>query len=157
MSEVVVADADAMRSHGRDFASRVRAGDVIVLAGPLGAGKTTWVQGLADGMGVRGPITSPTFVIARVHPSLRGGPSLVHVDAYRVGGALEFEDLGLADDVERAVTVVEWGEQLAPTLGQEWVQVTIDRPAGADGATGEGGPRRVSVAGSGDRWADAAR
>lgn len=157
MSGVVVADADDMRSHGRDFASRVRAGDVIVLAGPLGAGKTTWVQGLAEGMGVRGPITSPTFVIARVHPSLRGGPSLVHVDAYRVGGALEFEDLGLADDVERSVTVVEWGELLAPALGHEWVQVTIDRPAGADGVTGEGGPRQVSVTGTGDRWADAAR
>jgi len=155
VTEVVVADADAMRSHGRDFASLVRAGDVIVLAGPLGAGKTTWVQGLADGMGVRGPITSPTFVIARVHPSLRGGPSLVHVDAYRVGGALEFEDLGLADDVDRAVTVVEWGEQLAPALGREWVQVTINRPAGTSGAIGEGGPRRVTVTGIGERWSEA--
>jgi len=153
----VVADADAMRAHGRDFASVVRAGDVIVLAGPLGAGKTTWVQGLADGMGVRGPITSPTFVIARVHPPLRGGPPLVHVDAYRVQGALEFEDLGLADDVDQAVTVVEWGEQLAPMLGQEWVQVTIVRPAEADGAVGEAGLRWVTVTGSEERWAAATR
>lgn len=129
-----------MRARGREFAADLTAGDVVVLTGPLGAGKTTWVQGLADGLGVRGPITSPTFVIARVHPSLADGPALVHVDAYRVGTAWEFEDLGLDADLARAVTVVEWGESVVSALTDQWWEVTIDRSAvGSD----ETGPRAI--------------
>ena len=86
-------DADAARAFGLALATVLRAGDVLVLTGDLGAGKTTLTQGLGEGLGVRGPITSPTFVIARVHPSLVGGPALVHVDAYRLGGAVELDDL----------------------------------------------------------------
>ena len=82
----------------------------MVLSGELGAGKTTFTQGLGAGLGVRGDVTSPTFVIARVHPSLSGGPALVHVDAYRLGGIDELDDLDLDASLDEAVTVVEWGE-----------------------------------------------
>src|SRR6202046_2719509 len=92
--------------------ARLRAaGGVVVLSGPLGAGKTTLTRGIGAGLNVRGPVTSPTFVIARVHPSLAGGPALVHVDAYRLGGLAEVDDLDL--DLGGSVTVVEWGEGLA--------------------------------------------
>jgi len=106
------------------------AGDLVVLNGPLGAGKTTVTQGLAEGLGVRGPITSPTFVIARVHPSLVGGPKLVHVDAYRLGGSAELDDLDLDTDLEQAVTVVEWGAGLAEALGERRLEITLS--AGQD-------------------------
>ena len=112
---------------GRALAGRVRGGDVVVLTGELGAGKTTLTQGLADGLGVRGPITSPTFVIARVHPSLTGGPALVHVDAYRLGGSLELDDLDLDASIEDSVTVVEWGHGLAESLADSWLEVELTR------------------------------
>ena len=110
---VDVATADEMRGLGRRLAADLRAGDLLVLSGPLGAGKTTLVQGIGEGLGVRGPVTSPTFVIARVHPSLRGGPPLVHADAYRLGGAAEIDDLDLDSGTDSSVTAVEWGEGLA--------------------------------------------
>ena len=124
---LVVADAEAMRRLATDVAKRCRAGDVVVLSGPLGAGKTTFTQGLAVGLGVAGPVTSPTFVIARVHRSTVGGPDLVHVDAYRLGGLAELEDLDLDASLAESVTVVEWGEGLAETLSPEVVRVQIER------------------------------
>ena len=127
LNRVVVADADAMRRLAADVAKRCRAGDVVVLSGPLGAGKTTFTQGLAAGLGVAGPVTSPTFVIARVHRSTVGGPDLVHVDAYRLGGLAELEDLDLDASLAESVTVVEWGEGLAETLSPEVVRVQIER------------------------------
>jgi tRNA threonylcarbamoyladenosine biosynthesis protein TsaE len=93
-----------MRELGARLAGLLRPGDLIVLAGPLGAGKTTLVQGIGAGLAVRGPVTSPTFVIARVHPSLVGGPDLVHADAYRLGSRLEVDDLDLEADLDHAVT-----------------------------------------------------
>ena len=121
-----------------------------MLAGELGAGKTTFVQGLADGLGVRGPITSPTFVIARSHPSLVGGPALVHVDAYRLGGAVELDDLDLDTDVEDAVTVVEWGTGLAESLGGSgYLVVSLERAVGEDG---DADPRVGRLVGFGARW-----
>jgi len=127
LNRVVIADADAMRRLASDVAKRCRAGDVVVLSGPLGAGKTTFTQGLAAGLGVAGPVTSPTFVIARVHRSTVGGPDLVHVDAYRLGGLAELEDLDLDASLAESVTVVEWGEGLAETLSPEVVRVQIER------------------------------
>ena len=103
-------DAEAMRGLGRSMAGQLAPGDLIVLTGSLGAGKTTFTQGLGAGLGVRGAVTSPTFVIARVHPSEVGGPALVHVDAYRIGGIAELDDLDLDTSLDDAVTVVEWGE-----------------------------------------------
>ena len=98
-------------------------GDLVLLAGPLGAGKTTLVQGLGEALRVRGLVTSPTFVIARVHPSLADGPALVHVDAYRLGGLAEVDDLDL--DLAGSVTVVEWGEGLAEGLSADRLEITI--------------------------------
>ena len=97
-----------------------------MLTGGLGAGKTTLTQAIAEGLGVRGPITSPTFVIARVHPSLVGGPELVHVDAYRLDGSLELDDLDLDSELDEAVTVIEWGAGLAEELSQERTELVID-------------------------------
>ncbi|MEV0404501.1 tRNA (adenosine(37)-N6)-threonylcarbamoyltransferase complex ATPase subunit type 1 TsaE [Actinoallomurus sp. NPDC050550] len=133
-----------MRELGRRLAGALRAGDLVVLSGPLGAGKTTLTQGLGEGLKVRGPITSPTFVIARVHPSLAGGPSLVHADAYRLGGLDEVDDLDL--DLQDAVTVVEWGEGLVEELSEDRLEVTIER--------GDSEERTVRIAGVGARWAD---
>ena len=95
MSHVVVPDRDAMHRAGAALAGLLRAGDLVVLSGDLGAGKTTLTQGIGEGLGVRGGVTSPTFVIARVHPSTVGGPALVHVDAYRLGSTVEIDDLDL--------------------------------------------------------------
>src|SRR5450755_5115212 len=122
---VDVATADEMRGLGRRLAADLRAGDLLVLSGPLGAGKTTLVQGIGEGLGVRGPVTSPTFVIARVHPSLRGGPALVHADAYRLGSRAEVDDLDLDADLDSSVTVVEWGEGLVEDLSPSFLEIKI--------------------------------
>lgn len=111
-------DAEATRAAGVRFAEQLRPGDLVILSGELGAGKTTFTQGLAAGLGVRGPITSPTFVLARVHPSLTGGPALVHVDAYRLGSLAELDDLDLDASFDESVTVVEWGEGKAEALAE---------------------------------------
>jgi tRNA threonylcarbamoyl adenosine modification protein YjeE len=113
-----VDDRAAMLVLGRRIARVLAAGDLVVLTGVLGAGKTTLAQGIGAGLGVRGPITSPTFVIARVHPSQSGGPDLVHVDAYRLGSIAEVDDLDLDATLEDAVTVVEWGEGSSTTSAQ---------------------------------------
>lgn len=119
-------DADATRAWGTHLGRMLRAGDLVILTGGLGAGKTTLTQGIAEGLGVRGPITSPTFVIARVHPSLVEGPVLVHVDAYRLGGLDELDDLDLDADLDRAVTIVEWGKVVAEELAADALEVTLD-------------------------------
>jgi len=134
-----------MREFGARLAARLRAGDLVVLSGPLGAGKTTLVQGLGSGLGVRPPITSPTFVIARVHPSLRGGPELVHADAYRLGDTLEIDDLDLDTELAAAVTVVEWGEGLVEGLAEDRLEVDIQRCPDDR--------RVVRIHGVGPRWA----
>ncbi|MFN8193389.1 MAG: tRNA (adenosine(37)-N6)-threonylcarbamoyltransferase complex ATPase subunit type 1 TsaE [Nocardioidaceae bacterium] len=150
-----VPDADAMRELGVELGSRLRAGDLVVLTGELGAGKTTLTQGIGAGLGVRGGVTSPTFVIARVHPSLGDGPDLVHADAYRLGGLAELDDLDLDASLDGAVTVVEWGEGLAESLSDSHLEVRIQRALG-DTATGLD-PRVVRVRGWGPRWVGPAR
>ena len=152
--------AARMRWLGGRLAALLRPGDLIVLNGPLGAGKTTLVQGIGAGLGVRGPVTSPTFVIARIHPALRGGPALVHADAYRLGSPAEVDDLDLDADLDSSVTVVEWGGGLAEGLAPDWLEVTISRPPpalAADPEPADGDqPRMLRLAGRGDRWAAAA-
>jgi len=127
-----LAVAEDTRTWGARLGRLLRAGDLVVLTGELGAGKTTLTQGLAEGLGVRGPITSPTFVIARVHPSLVGGPALVHVDAYRLGGFAELDDLDLDASLEDSVTVVEWGHGLAEDLAEDRLELVL---AGEDTRT----------------------
>jgi len=157
--EVTVATSAEMRDLGRELASLLRAGDLVILGGPLGAGKTTLTKGIGDGLGVRGPVTSPTFVIARVHPSLTGGAALVHADAYRLGSARELDDLDLDADTDTSVTVVEWGEGLAEGLSGDRLEVTIGpspgQSQGQDDTSGEGDqPRTVRIHGVGERWQD---
>ena len=152
-----VPTAAAMRALGRELARLLRAGDLLVLTGGLGAGKTTLVQGLAEGLGVRGPVTSPTFVIARSHPSLVGGPALVHADAYRVGSLGELDDLDLDTSLEESVTVVEWGGGLVEDLAEARLEVELHRRTGAAAAGGGeqddvDEPRRVVLRGVGARW-----
>ena len=145
MTGVELATAQAVTDFGRALATVLRAGDLVVLTGDLGAGKTTLTQGLGKGLGVRGPITSPTFVIARVHPSLRSGPALVHVDAYRLGSLDELEDMDLDATIEAAVTVVEWGEGLVEQLTESHLHVTLV----ADPVTEV---RRLRIEALGPRW-----
>ncbi|WP_344898618.1 tRNA (adenosine(37)-N6)-threonylcarbamoyltransferase complex ATPase subunit type 1 TsaE [Actinomadura meridiana] len=142
-----------MRGLGVRLAGLLRAGDLLVMAGPLGAGKTTLTQGIGEGLKVRGPITSPTFVIARVHPSLVEGPPLVHADAYRLGGFAELDDLDLDASLDESVTVVEWGEGLAEGLAEDRLELVISRGDDGDG-DGEDERRHVTITGIGDRWAD---
>jgi tRNA threonylcarbamoyladenosine biosynthesis protein TsaE len=143
---LVLPDTDATVALGRRLARLLRAGDLVVLTGGLGAGKTTLTRGLGEGLGVRGAVTSPTFVIARVHPPLGDGPELVHVDAYRLGGAAELDGLDLDADLDEAVTVVEWGAGLAEGLADDRLELTLV----ADPATES---RRLDVLAVGPRWA----
>jgi tRNA threonylcarbamoyladenosine biosynthesis protein TsaE len=155
LAELRVPTAAHMRGLGLRLATLLRAGDLVVLTGPLGAGKTTLVQGIGLGLGVRGPVTSPTFVIARVHPNTGDGPPLVHADAYRLGSRAEVDDLDLDADLDSSVTAVEWGEGLVEDLAQDrlHIEITMGHPAG-DGPGGTPGaePRVVRLSGRGQRW-----
>jgi tRNA threonylcarbamoyladenosine biosynthesis protein TsaE len=117
---------------GRHLASVLRPGDLVVLDGPLGAGKTTMARGIGEGLGVRGAVTSPTFVIARVHPPdpTRGGRTpLVHADAYRLGGVSEVDDLDLDASLAESVTLVEWGAGKVEQLSDAYLHVRLERHA----------------------------
>jgi tRNA threonylcarbamoyladenosine biosynthesis protein TsaE len=149
---VTVGSADAMRDLGRRIATLLHAGDLVLLIGPLGSGKTTLAQGIGRGLRVREPITSPTFVIARAHASRSTGPPMVHADLYRLGGVLEFDDLDLDASTADSVTVVEWGEGLAEALADDRLEVRLERPLDAPGDCPE--PRVVTITGRGRRWAD---
>jgi tRNA threonylcarbamoyladenosine biosynthesis protein TsaE len=160
-----VADAETMEALGRRLGGLLRAGDLVVLTGPLGAGKTTLTRGIGEGLQVRGQVASPTFVLARTHPSATGVP-LVHVDAYRLGGAAELDDLDL--DYEGSVVVVEWGagrpldHDVEPRLGDPVEQTgagaaahdaatDLDPDLDPDATVDE--PRHVTITGHGPRWA----
>ncbi|WP_394555029.1 tRNA (adenosine(37)-N6)-threonylcarbamoyltransferase complex ATPase subunit type 1 TsaE [Agromyces sp. MMS24-JH15] len=125
-----------MEELGRELGRMLRAGDLVVLTGPLGAGKTTLTRGIGDGLGIRGPVQSPTFVLARTHPSLVGGAPLVHVDAYRLGTATELFDLDL--DFDRAVVVAEWGAGLIEDAADSRLEVVIERRSGGADAPSRG-------------------
>ncbi|SHL00371.1 tRNA threonylcarbamoyladenosine biosynthesis protein TsaE [Streptomyces yunnanensis] len=152
-----------MQELGRRLAPLLRPGDLVLLSGELGAGKTTLTRGLGEALGVRGAVTSPTFVIARVHPSLTGGPALVHVDAYRLDGGLdEMEDLDLDVSLPESVVVVEWGDGKVEELAEDRLHVVIGRAVGGADAEhllpgNEVSPARTELrAGrSGDGRADA--
>jgi tRNA threonylcarbamoyladenosine biosynthesis protein TsaE len=147
---IEVADAEAMQAWGSRLAAVLQAGDLVLLSGPLGAGKTTLAQGIGAGLGVMGPVVSPTFVIARIY---RGGRlPMVHVDAYRLGGVDEVDDLDLDASAAESVTVVEWGEGLVESLAENRLEVRIERPEGI-GDEDDDDTRTVQVLGQGPRWA----
>jgi len=159
----IIADPEAMHTFGQELAGLLRAGDLMVLTGPLGAGKTTLTRGLGEALQVRGQVTSPTFVLARTHPSTAGGPPLVHVDAYRLSSAMELDDLDI--DFARSIVVVEWGRGLLDGITESWLDVEIERPVGASearpGTEADADdavaldlaePRTVTVTGYGPRW-----
>ena len=157
-----VVDTEAMEAFGRVLGAQLRAGDLVVLTGMLGAGKTTLTRGIGAGLGVRGPVQSPTFVLARTHPNLAGGAPLVHVDAYRLGDAALVDDLDL--DFADSVVVVEWGAGLVDDVSDSRLEIVIERPTGASTAADALGddldadldadePRTITVRGFGPRWA----
>jgi len=142
------ADTEAL---GERLADGLGAGDLVVLTGPLGAGKTVLVRGLARGLGVTGAVTSPTFVIAREHrPGRDGGVPLVHVDAYRLGSVAEVDDLDLDAELDESVTVVEWGEGLVEDLAGDRLEIRLERSSDPGEET-----RTVTLTGVGERWATA--
>ena len=152
MTVLTINTPDDMGALGARIAAQLRAGDLIALNGELGAGKTTFTRGLGEALGVRGAVTSPTFVLARTHPVPADGAPLVHVDAYRLGSAVELDDLDI--DFETSIVVVEWGAGLLDGITDDWLELDIVRPVG--GVETEDGvePRTVTVTGHGERWAD---
>ncbi|WP_156757880.1 tRNA (adenosine(37)-N6)-threonylcarbamoyltransferase complex ATPase subunit type 1 TsaE [Actinokineospora pegani] len=128
MAELVLPTTQDTEAFGRSLGAVLRAGDLVLLSGPLGAGKTALTRGIAAGLGVRGRVSSPTFVIARQHPAGERGVPLVHVDAYRLGGDLaELDDLDLDSELETSAVVVEWGEGTADRLSDDYLLVRLTR------------------------------
>jgi tRNA threonylcarbamoyladenosine biosynthesis protein TsaE len=142
-TRLTIPDAESMEAFGARLAGLLAAGDLIVLGGPLGAGKTTLTRGLGAALGARGAVTSPTFVLAREHPTASGVP-LVHVDAYRLPTARELDDLDL--DYAGSIVVVEWGAGKLDGVAESWIDVAISRDRPDD-------VREVTVTGHGPRWA----
>ena len=178
--EVSLSVSTAEQTHGlaAALASVLDAGDLLVLTGELGAGKTTFTQGLGEGLGVRSGVISPTFVLVRIHPNLAdgprpGGPDLVHVDAYRLGSASEIDDIDLENTMDSAVTVVEWGRGRVEHLSESRLEIDLHRAIGLppqphDGAAAgesqpeildfdtddnDDEPRTIVMRGFGPRWA----
>jgi len=150
--ELVLSSPEETRALGKRLAGLLRAGDVVLLHGELGAGKTTLAQGIGAGLGVRGHVASPTFIIARTHRPVGSGPGLVHVDAYRLDSLDELETLDLDSSLDESVTVIEWGEGLE-VLSEDRLEIRLQRPHG--GLTGEpvdDGARLVRIVAHGSRW-----
>jgi tRNA threonylcarbamoyladenosine biosynthesis protein TsaE len=141
-TRLVVAHSDEMEALGARLAALLAMGDLVVLDGPLGAGKTTLTRGIGSALGARGAVTSPTFVLAREHPTASGVP-LVHVDAYRLGSARELDDLDL--DYDGAIVVVEWGAGKLDGVAESWIDIAIARERSDDA-------RDVTITGHGPRW-----
>lgn len=171
---VRVATAEQTHALGSALGGVLERGDLLVLTGELGAGKTTFTQGLGEGLGVRAGVISPTFVLVRIHPNLPngprpGGPDLVHVDAYRLASAAEIDDIDLENTMDSSVTVVEWGRERVEHLADSRLDIEMHRTVGGSDAavaTREAGrdavldfdpedddePRTIVFRGFGPRW-----
>ena len=153
IAKLEVSTPDEMHALGLKLARLLEAGDLVVLTGPLGAGKTTLTRGVGEGLTAIGNVSSPTFVIARTHKRKDGGPVLVHVDAYRLGGPLELDDLDI--DYENSIVLVEWGKGMTDDLVESWLEIVIERARAIEHAADESNaadPRTVSIMGYGPRW-----
>ena len=159
--QVSTSDADQTRAFGEELGRILAAGDLLMLSGGLGAGKTTLTQGIGIGMGVRGRVASPTFIVARVHPSLSGGPDLIHADAYRIKDLSDLETLDLDSSLDEAVTVVEWGEGKTEAMSDERLSIEVRRASGGQVDTDgdiidlehmDDGTRLIVLRAHGHRW-----
>lgn len=152
-AKLEVSTPEAMHELGLKISSLLQAGDLVVLTGPLGAGKTTLTRGVGEGLTAIGNVSSPTFVIARTHKRQDGGPVLVHVDAYRLGGPLELDDLDI--DYENSIVLVEWGKGMTEGLVESWLEIVIERERAIEHSADDAestDPRAVSILGFGPRW-----
>lgn len=143
---VDVGSAAELQALAERVARHLAPGDLLVLSGELGAGKTTFTQGLGRGLDVEDRIISPTFVLVRQHPSAGGGPGLIHVDAYRLESAAAVDDLDLEATLAENVTVIEWGAGRVEHLSDSRLEVVIVRPLGGGGGGGGAGAGRVGEA-----------
>ena len=143
--EALIPTSEEMHELGFRLAKELKAGDLVILIGPLGAGKTTLTRGVGAGLGVEGNVSSPTFVIARTHKR-DGLAPLVHVDAYRLGSPAELDDLDIP--FASSIVLVEWGKGLTQDISEHWLEVELVRDT-----TGETEDRQVKITGFGDRWA----
>jgi tRNA threonylcarbamoyl adenosine modification protein YjeE len=143
--EAVIPTSEDMHELGRSLANHLQAGDLVILIGPLGAGKTTITRGVGEGLGVEGNVSSPTFVIARTHKR-ESHPPLVHVDAYRLGSPAELDDLDIP--FASSIVLVEWGKGLTQDISEHWLEVELVRDT-----TGATEDRQVKITGFGERWA----
>lgn len=159
--KLTIPTPEEMEALGATIAGQLRAGDLVALNGELGAGKTTLVRGLGEALGVRGAVTSPTFVLARTHPRVSGAAPLVHVDAYRLSSHAELDDLDL--DFEGSIVVVEWAAGMLDGVAESWLEVGIRRPMGESESPDDARddleselvePREVTILGHGARFAD---
>ncbi len=167
--DITIADPAHTRRLAHALAEQLHAGDLVILSGELGAGKTTFTRSLGEGLGVREGVISPTFVLSRVHPNLPdgtrpGGPDLVHVDAYRLTSPDEIDDLDLEYSLDRSVTVVEWGKDKVEHLSDSRLEIELVRVTGDlldlsnehafDDLDDEDVPesREMRVIGVGPRW-----
>lgn len=139
-----------MHEFGITLSAQFKAGDLIVLIGPLGAGKTTLTRGIAEGLKAIGNVSSPTFVIARTHKREASNVPMVHVDAYRLGSAAELDDLDI--DFENSIVLVEWGKGLLDGISESWLEIAISRDHVADESGSDSETRQVEITAFGDRW-----
>ena len=145
LAKLSIAIAEEMNELGFKLASTLRAGDLVILTGPLGAGKTTFTRGVGEGLNVVGNVSSPTFVIARTHKRGHSEVPMVHVDAYRLGSVHEFDDLDI--DLDNSIVLVEWGRGFAEELSDSWLDIEIERDH-----SGASEVRVVTLTATGDRW-----
>ena len=158
---ITVNSADQTRAVGQALASQLRPGDLVMLSGGLGAGKTTFTQGIGAGLQVKGRVSSPTFIVARVHPSLVGGADLIHADAYRIKDLTDLETLDLDSTLDQAITVIEWGEGKTEQLSADRLEIEIHREHGGVATSSNGvvdlaqmddGKRKITIRPLGKRW-----
>ena len=158
---VDTSDADQTRALGEALGRVLAAGDLVMLSGGLGAGKTTLTQGIGVGMGVRGRVASPTFIVARVHPTLGGGPDLIHADAYRITDLNDLETLDLDSSLDESVTVVEWGDGKTEAMSADRLVIEVRRASGGQAQRDgdvidlehmDDGHRRIILRAHGHRW-----